>query len=163
RGRGRAAGAGGWTRLTEKAGTGEGGGGGGGGAGGGVGAGGSESRGFEAGIRLALEAILSSPYFIFRLEREPDAAKSGGTYRVADTDLASRLSFFLWGALPDQELAAVASQGKLSAPGVLEKQARRLLADPRADALGTRFAAQWLRLQDVDKVHPVPNNYPNFD
>ena len=122
-----------------------------------------ESGGFEGGIRSALEAILSSPYFIFRLEREPDAAKSGGTYRVADTDLASRLSFFLWGALPDQELAAVASQGKLSAPGVLEKQARRLLADPRADALGTRFAAQWLRLQDVDKVHPDPNNYPNFD
>src|SRR5204862_249756 len=98
-----------------------------------------------------------------RLEREPDAAKSGGTYRVADTDLASRLSFFLWGALPDQELAAVASQGKLSAPGVLEKQARRMLADARADALGTRVAAQWLRLQDVDKVHPDPTFYPNFD
>jgi hypothetical protein len=119
--------------------------------------------GFEDGIRAALEAILASPYFIFRLEREPELAKPGGTYRVADTDLASRLSFFLWGALPDQELLALANQGRLSAPGVLEKQARRMLADLRADALGTRFAAQWLRLQDIDKVHPDPNNYPNFD
>jgi cytochrome c551/c552 len=134
-----------------------------GGSGGSGRSGGSESGGFEAGIRSAVEAILASPHFIFRLEREPDVAQSGGTYRVADTDLASRLSFFLWGTLPDQELAAVANQGKLSAPGVLEKQARRMLADSRADALGTRFAAQWLRLQDVEKVHPDANNYPNFD
>ncbi len=119
--------------------------------------------GFEDGIRAALEAILASPYFIFRLEREPELAKAGGAYRVGDTDLASRLSFFLWGALPDQELQTIANQGKLSAPGVLEKQARRMLADPRAAALGTRFAAQWLRLQDLEKVHPDPNNYPNFD
>jgi hypothetical protein len=119
--------------------------------------------GFEDGVRAALEAILASPYFIFRFEREPEPAKAGATFRVSDTDLASRLSFFLWGALPDPELQAIANQGKLSAPGVLEKQARRMLADPRAGALGTRFAAQWLRLQDLDKVHPDPNNYPNFD
>jgi cytochrome c551/c552 len=119
--------------------------------------------GFEEGIRTVLEAILASPHFIFRLEKEPVTASPGSTYRVADVDLASRLSFFLWGALPDQELLTLANQGKLSAPGALEKQARRMLADPRADALGTRFAAQWLRLQDVDKVHPDPNNYPNFD
>ena len=119
--------------------------------------------GFEGGVREALEAILVSPYFIFRLEKEPEAAKAGGTYRVADVDLASRLSFFLWGALPDQELLALANKGQLSAPGMLEKQTRRMLADPRADALGVRFAAQWLRLQDLDKVHPDPNNYPNFD
>jgi len=110
-----------------------------------------------------LEAILTSTHFIFRLEREPVTATAGGTYRIADVDLASRLSFFLWGAPPDQELLALAAQNRLSAPGTLEKQAKRLLADPRADALGTRFAAQWLRLQDVDKVHPDPNNYPNFD
>jgi cytochrome c551/c552 len=121
------------------------------------------SRGFEQGIRAGLETILASPYFVFRLEREPGAAKPGGSYRVADADLASRLSFFLWGTMPDQELASIANQGKLSAPGVLEKQARRMLADERAEALGTRFAAQWLRLQDIDKVHPDPNNYPNFD
>jgi cytochrome c551/c552 len=119
--------------------------------------------GFEEGVRTALEALLASPHFIFRLEKEPTTASPGSTYRVADVDLASRLSFFLWGALPDQELLTLAGQGKLSAPGALEKQARRMLADPRADALSTRFAAQWLRLQDIDKVHPDPNNYPNFD
>ena len=118
---------------------------------------------FESGVREALEAILASPHFIFRLEKEPDYAHAGSAYRVADVDLASRLSYFLWGTPPDQELLALASQNKLGAPGALEKQARRMLADPRADALGTRFAAQWLRLQDVDKVHPDPNFYPNFD
>jgi Protein of unknown function (DUF1592)/Protein of unknown function (DUF1588)/Protein of unknown function (DUF1585)/Protein of unknown function (DUF1595)/Protein of unknown function (DUF1587) len=120
------------------------------------------SGGFEAGVRTVLEAILASPHFIFRLEREPEFAKPGGTYRIADVDLASRLSFFLWGTLPDQELLALANQGKLTAPGTLEQQTRRLLADPRAEALATRFAAQWLRLQDLEKVHPDPNNYPNF-
>jgi hypothetical protein len=121
------------------------------------------SGGFEAGVRSALEAILASPYFIFRMEKAPELAKPGGTYRVADVDLASRLSFFLWGTPPDQELLALANKGALSVPATLEKQTRRMLADPRADALGSRFAAQWLRLQDVDKVHPDPNNYPNFD
>src|SRR6185295_5456258 len=90
-------------------------------------------------------------------------ARPGGIYRVADIDLASRLSFFLWGTLPDQELLTLASQNRLSAPGMLEKQAKRMLADPRAEALGSRFAAQWLRLQDVDKVHPDPNFYPDYD
>jgi hypothetical protein len=124
---------------------------------------GSATGGFEGGVRGALEAILASPHFIFRLEKEPEGARPGGTYRVADVDLASRLSFFLWGTLPDQELLTLATQNRLSAPGMLEKQARRMLADPRADALGTRFAAQWLRLQDVDKVHPDPNFYPDYD
>ena len=121
------------------------------------------SGGFEAGVREALEAILASPHFIFRLEKEPDSVRPGSSYRIADVDLASRLSYFLWGTPPDQELLTIATQNKLSAPGMLEKQARRMLADSRADALGTRFAAQWLRLQDVDKVHPDPNFYPNFD
>ena len=119
--------------------------------------------GFEAGVRSALEAILASPYFIFRMEKEPELAKPGGSYRVADVDLASRLSFFLWGTPPDQELLALANKGALSVPATLEKQTRRMLADPRAEALGSRFAGQWLRLQDIDKVHPDPNNYPNFD
>ena len=121
------------------------------------------SGGFEAGVRSALEAILASPYFIFRMEKEPELAKPGNAYRVADIDLASRLSFFLWGTPPDQELLALAGKGVLSAPATLEKQTRRMLADPRAAALGSRFAGQWLRLQDIDKVHPDPNNYPNFD
>jgi hypothetical protein len=123
---------------------------------------GAEKNGFEAGIGSALEAILASPYFIFRLEREKEG-RPNSTIRVADVDLASRLSFFLWGAPPDKELIDLAAAGKLSDPRVLEAQTRRLLADSRAEALGTRFAAQWLRLQDVDKVHPDPNFYPNFD
>ncbi len=127
---------------------------------------GVESGGFESGIRTALEAILASPHFIFRLEREPEDVKPGSVYRVADVNLASRLSFFLWGTPPDAELLAAATSGRLRGPSgqaALEKQARRMLADPRAEALGTRFAAQWLRLQDVEKVHPDPNFYPNFD
>ncbi len=123
----------------------------------------SGGEGFEGGIRTVLEAILASPHFIFRLEKEPPTAAPGSTYRVADLDLASRLSFFLWGTLPDQELLTLAEQNKLSAPGAIEKQAKRMLADSRSEALGSRFAAQWLRLQDIDKVHPDPNNYPNFD
>ncbi|MBI1873334.1 MAG: DUF1592 domain-containing protein [Acidobacteria bacterium] len=119
--------------------------------------------GFEGGVRAALEAVLASPYFIFRLERVQDVVKPGGTYRVGDLDLASRLSFFLWGTSPDQELLTAASRGEVSNPAALERQTRRMLADPRAEALGTRFAAQWFRLQDVDKVRPDPNFFPDFD
>jgi hypothetical protein len=118
---------------------------------------------FETGVRTALEAVLASPDFIFRLERQPDSVRPGATYRVGDTELASRLSYFLWGRPPDADLLAAASRGDLSTVAGLEKQARKMLADPRSEALGTRFAAQWLRLQDIDKVHPDPNFYPNFD
>jgi hypothetical protein len=123
----------------------------------------SARHGFEAGVRAALEAILASPYFIFRLEKAPTDARSGGTYRVADVDLASRLSFFLWGQPPDEELVAAAGRKELSTLAGLERQARRMLADPKASALAERFASQWLRLQDVEKVRPDPNFYPNFD
>ncbi|MDP2388845.1 MAG: DUF1592 domain-containing protein, partial [Acidobacteriota bacterium] len=119
--------------------------------------------GFELGVRGALEAILASPHFIFRLERAPTDARSGGTYRVADVDLASRLSFFIWGLPPDKELLDAAARRELSSAAGLEKHARRMLADPRSEGLADRFAAQWLRLQDVEKVHPDPNFYPNFD
>jgi hypothetical protein len=124
---------------------------------------GTEHGGFEQGVRAALEAVLSSPHFIFRLERAPTDARSGGTYRVADIDLASRLSFFLWGLPPDKDLIAAASRRELSTAAGIERHTRRMLADPRAEALASRFAAQWLRLQDVEKVHPDPNFYPNFD
>ncbi len=125
---------------------------------------GASNEGFEGGVRDAVEAILASPYFIFRLEREPAAARAGTAVRVADVDLASRLSFFLWGTPPDEELLAAAAAGQPAATlAGLERQVRRMLADARSDALGSRFAAQWLRLQDVDKVHPDPNFYPNFD
>ena len=123
---------------------------------------GAQKDGFEGGVRGAVEAILVSPHFIFRLERQPDTVRAGN-YRVTDVDLASRLSFFLWGTVPGQGAATVAAQRRLSDPVVLEKQTRRMLADPRAEALGERFAAMWLRLQDIDKVKPDPNFYPNFD
>jgi hypothetical protein len=120
-------------------------------------------NGFEAGVRASLEAILASPHFIFRLERAPTDARSGGTYRVADVDLASRLSFFIWGLPPDQQLIDAAQRRELSTLAGLEKHARRMLADPRSEALGDRFAAQWLRLQDVDKVRPDHHFYSYWD
>ncbi|HSF15689.1 MAG TPA: DUF1592 domain-containing protein [Vicinamibacteria bacterium] len=124
---------------------------------------GASKGGFEIGVRMALEAILASPYFALRLETEPSGAPPGQGYRIGDLDLASRLSFFLWGTPPDGELQRLASEGRLSDPGELDRQTRRMLADPRAEALGTRFSALWLRLQDLYKVRPDPNYYPNFD
>ena len=124
---------------------------------------GAAKEGFEEGVRQSLEAMLASPHFVFRIEEQPETVKPGAIYKVNDYDLAARLSFFLWGMPPDAELLAAAGRGELGALPGLEKQARRMLADPRADALGSRFAGQWLRLQDVDKVHPDPNVYPNFE
>jgi hypothetical protein len=124
---------------------------------------GHEKGGFERGVRDALEATLASPFFVLRLEREPSDVRPGETYRLGDEELASRLSFFLWGTPPDQELLDVARSGDLNDSEVLERETRRMLADPRARALGTRFAAQWLRLQDLYKVRPDPNFFPNFD
>ena len=123
---------------------------------------GSARGGFEGGVRRALEAILASPHFVFRFEREPENKDPGETYRLSDVDLASRLSFFLWGMPPDAELLEIAAEGKLSNKE-LERQSQRMLADPRSEALGTRFAGLWLRLQDLYKVRPDPNFYPNFD
>jgi len=118
--------------------------------------------GFEVGVRTALQAILASPSFVFRLERAPSDAAGREAYRLPDVDLASRLSFFLWGMAPDEELRRVAADGRLDDEATLEAQVRRMLADPRADALATRFAAQWLRLQDAAKNHPEPYLYPDF-
>lgn len=123
---------------------------------------GADDGGFEYGIRTALEGILASPHFVFRFEVPPANARPGEMYRIRDIDLASRLSFFLWGAGPDDELMAVARHGELSDPDVLEAQARRMLANPRSSALATRFAAQWLRLQDLEKMHPNVRTYPDF-
>ena len=118
---------------------------------------------FEAGIRLALQAILASPRFLFRMEQVPATLRAGQTYRVNDLDLASRLSFFVWGSVPDAELVTVAMQGTLQTPAVFSRQLKRLLADPRAAALSTRFASQWLRLQDVEKVRPDHHFYSYWD
>ena len=118
---------------------------------------------FESGIRMAVQAILAGPKFLFRLEETPATARSGQNYRIADIDLASRLSFFLWGTGPDAELLKVAGQGTLRAPAVLSAQVTRLLADPRSEALATRFASQWFRLQDLDKINPDALLFPYYD
>jgi mono/diheme cytochrome c family protein len=124
---------------------------------------GRKASDFEHGVGAAIEAMLVSPQFLFRLEAAEPRRAAGKSVRVADLDLASRLSFFLWGTAPDAELMTVASQGRLSAPGMLEKQARRMLADPRSETLATRFATQWLRLNDVDHILPDAILYPYFD
>src|SRR6185369_17129429 len=100
---------------------------------------GAKDGGFEIGVRTALEAILASPHFIFRLEELP-GAQPGSRYAIKDYDLASRLSFFIWGTPPDDQLLRVAKQGLLADPAVLQAQAKRMLADPRSEALATRFA-----------------------
>jgi hypothetical protein len=123
---------------------------------------GVEEGGFEIGVRTALEAMLASPHFVFRFEEAPEDVQPGASYLINDEDLASRLSFFLWGLPPDEDLLSLATSGGLSDESELEEQVRRMLADPRADALGSRFAAQWLRLQDLDKVHPDVRLQPDF-
>ena len=124
---------------------------------------GAADGGFEIGIRRSLEAMLASPHFVFRIEEMPEGVRPGETYRLTDADLASRLSFFLWSSPPDDELLELAREGELSDEDVLEAQARRMLADPRAEALATRFAAQWLRLQDLYKLDPDVQLYPDYD
>jgi cytochrome c5 len=118
--------------------------------------------GFEIGVRTAIEAMLASPDFIFRMEEAPVGITVGERYAVSDDDLATRMSFFIWGLPPDDELRRLAASGDLSDSAELERQVRAMLADPRADALATRFAAQWLRLDDLDKVHPDRLLFPDF-
>ena len=119
-------------------------------------------EGFEVGVRMGLQAILVSPDFLFRLEREPVSTRSGEGYRLSDVELATRLSFFLWASAPDEELLEVAARGRLSNPAVLERQVERMLEDPRSETLATRFAHQWLTLQDVGKIWPQAYLHPDF-
>ena len=121
-----------------------------------------QEEGFDIAVRTVLQGILASPEFVFRFEREPASVQPGQMYRLSDVDLATRLSFFLWATAPDQELLELAEAGRLSDPGVLDQQVQRMLADPRAEALSTRFVHQWLRLQDVGKVWPERYLYPDF-
>jgi hypothetical protein len=118
---------------------------------------------FEHGVELVLTRILADPRFIYRIETEPAAAKTNQPYRISDLDLASRLSFFLWSSVPDEELITVASQGKLKDPAILERQVRRMLKDSRAEALTANFAGQWLNLRGLQSVGPLPLLYPDFD
>ena len=118
---------------------------------------------FDAGIEMALRRLLVSPEFLFRIERDPEGAAPNAAYRISDLELASRLSFFLWSSIPDDELLAAAAAATLRDPGVLDGQVRRMLADPRAEALVTNFAAQWLYLRNLPAVSPDFIVFPDFD
>jgi len=125
--------------------------------------GGGFGGGFEAGVRLALQKILVSPEFIFRMELDPPDAAPGSVHRISDVELASRLSFFLWSSIPDDELLAAAERGALSDPSVLAAQVRRMLADPRLQALVKNFSGQWLYLRNIAGIQPDSTSFPNFD
>jgi cytochrome c551/c552 len=118
---------------------------------------------FESGIENSLRLILASPKFLFRSEPDPGRVASGSVYHVSDLDLASRLSFFLWSSIPDDELLNVAAQGKLKEPAALDREVRRMLADSKAEALVNNFAEQWLFLRNVQSVSPDEATFPNFD
>ena len=124
---------------------------------------GAARGGFEAGVQAALERLLVSVPFLFRLEHDPSGPSTPATYRLSDVDLASRLSFFLWSSVPDEALLDLAEAGRLSQPDVLGAQVGRMLADPRADTLVTNFAFQWLGLRKVEAVLPDANVFPEFD
>ena len=118
---------------------------------------------FDGGIQVALKALLVSPEFLFRVERDPPGAAPGSVYRLGDVELASRLSFFLWSSIPDDALLGAAERGELGRRAELERQVRRMIADPRADAFVENFAGQWLYLRNLDAVIPVQSIFPNFD
>ncbi len=119
--------------------------------------------GVDAGLDLALRQLLVGPEFLFRIERDPPAHASGAPYPVSDLELASRLSFFLWSSIPDDELLELAEAGRLRTPGMLERQVRRMLEDPRGEAFVRNFADQWLRLRHLSDPGPVPRVFPDFD
>jgi len=121
------------------------------------------SGGFEIGIEMALRALLVNPQFLFRIEKDPAVVASKSAYRIADVELASRLSFFLWSTIPDDTLLDLAERGKLKDPAILEQQVRRMLADPRAGALVSNFATQWLYLRNLAATTPDPRLFPDFD
>jgi hypothetical protein len=124
---------------------------------------GREHGGFDDGIELALRRILASPEFVFRFEREPENLEPGSAYRINDIELASRLSFFLWSSIPDDELLRLASDNRLGDPGVLRQQVERMLDDPRSHALVDNFAGQWLYLRNLDSKGGAVEEFPDFD
>jgi hypothetical protein len=123
---------------------------------------GQKKSGFDGGIEMALRRLLMSPEFLLRVELDPSGVAPGSPYRVSDLDLASRLSFFLWSSIPDDVLLDAAVKGTLSRPAVLEQHVRRMLADPRSDALATNFAGQWLQLRTIEGSSPNEFMFPNF-
>jgi mono/diheme cytochrome c family protein len=124
---------------------------------------GAANDGFDAGIQLALKRLLMAPEFLFRIERDPDDIAPGAPYRVDALTLASRLSFFLWSSIPDEELLVAAESGRLPEPAELERQVRRMIADSKADAFVENFAGQWLFLRNLDAIVPVQSFFPDFD
>ena len=118
---------------------------------------------FERGIQSALQLILASPKFVFRVEQDPPNVPPGGIYRISDVELASRLSFFLWSSIPDDELLAAAGQGRLGERAELERQVRRMLADPKSAALVANFAGQWLQIRNLKTFLPNSDEFPDFD
>ncbi len=122
-----------------------------------------KDNGFEGGIEMALRSVLVSPQFLFRIEQDPAGVAPGTAYRLSDLELASRMSFFLWSSIPDDELLDTAVQGKLKQPSVLEKQVRRMLADSRSEALVNNFAEQWLYLRNLSSANPDARLFPDFD
>ena len=124
---------------------------------------GRQEGSFDLGIERALQLILASPKFVFRAERDPAELKPGSVHRVSDVELASRLSFFLWSSIPDDELLAEANAGRLKDPSVLERQTGRMLADPKAQALVSNFAGQWLHLRNLRNAQPHADDFPDFD
>jgi mono/diheme cytochrome c family protein len=124
---------------------------------------GRAESGFDAGIQRGIERILAAPSFLFRIEREPAGTPAGSAYRLSDLDLASRLSFFLWSSIPDDQLREAAVRGALNDPAVLEQQVQRMLRDPRSNALVDNFASRWLELSKIPGVVPDTELYPEFD
>jgi mono/diheme cytochrome c family protein len=124
---------------------------------------GHAAGGFEAGIEAAVAAVLVQPQFLFRIERDPPDVAPGTAYRLSDIELASRLSYFLWSSMPDDELLDLAAAGKLSQPEELDRQVRRMLADRRSQALVTNFAGQWLYLRNLESLSPDMRLFPDFD
>ena len=124
---------------------------------------GRAKKGFDGGVQLALRRILVDPAFLFRAERDPETVRAGAAFRVSDLELASRLSFFLWSSIPDEELLRVATNRQLREPAVYAAQVKRMLADPKADALVTNFGGQWLQLRNLQRSAPDLMAYPEFD
>src|SRR4051812_22947703 len=124
---------------------------------------GAADGGFEAGIRLALQKILVSPEFLFRAEVDPPNATPGSVYRISDVELASRLSFFLWSSIPDDELLSIAEKGQLHDPAILKAQVTRMMADPRSQSLVKNFVGQWLFLRNIQRIAPDTTTFPTFD
>lgn len=124
---------------------------------------GQREGGFEHGIALAIQSILAGPDFLFRIEQDPPGVTTGQAYRISDLELASRLSFFLWSTLPDEELLSLAEQGRLREPGVLEQQIQRMRQDPRFQEFIDNFGGQWLAVRDVDLAAPDLDIFPEFD